>query len=102
MRFLLDANLSPALVEQLGQAGYTAVHVGDLELLAAADDVILDRASADGYVLITADSDFPMMLALRRAATPSVILLRHVNELARRVRGRPVHGRLPRCSTPRR
>lgn len=31
--------------------------------------------------MITADSDFPMMLALRRASTPSVVHLRHINEL---------------------
>lgn len=66
MKLLLDANLSPALVEQLGRAGHTAVHVADLDMLAATDDAILDRASSDGFVLITADSDFPMLLALRR------------------------------------
>lgn len=82
MRFLLDANLSPRLVEDLRSAGHAAVHVVDLGLLAATDDAIFERASVDGLVLITADSDFPMMLALRRATNPSVVLLRHVSELA--------------------
>ncbi len=95
MKFLLDANLSPALVEQLGRAGHTAVHVADLDMLAATDDAILDRASSDGFVLITADSDFPMLLALRRETTPSVLLLRHVNELSSRRHGALVVVNLP-------
>ena len=43
--------------------------------------MIFDRAAADGDVLITADSDFSMLLAARGAVGPSVVLLRHVAEL---------------------
>ncbi|MEW6155623.1 MAG: DUF5615 family PIN-like protein [Actinomycetota bacterium] len=82
MRFLLDANLSPRLVVLLSEAGYDAVHVGELHLLSAPDPVTFDRAAADGYVLITADTDFSMLLALKEAALPSVILLRRVSELS--------------------
>lgn len=32
MKFLLDANLSPALIGPLSDAGYDAVHVADLGL----------------------------------------------------------------------
>jgi len=81
MKFLLDANLSPRLTSALTDAGFHAYHVADLDLLAAPDNVIFDRAAADGFVLITADTDFTMILAARRAATPSVVLLRHVAEL---------------------
>jgi predicted nuclease of predicted toxin-antitoxin system len=49
--------------------------------MTAADDEIFDRAAADGYVVVTADSDFGMLLALRRATSPSVIHLRHVSEV---------------------
>ncbi len=82
MRFLLDANLSPRLIEPLTAAGHDVTHVGDLGLLAATDSVIFDRAAAQGYVIITADSDFPMLVALRRATNPSVTHLRHVADLA--------------------
>ncbi len=82
MRFLLDANLSPRLIRPLTAAGYDVTHVGDLGLLDATDSVIFDSAAAEGYVIITADSDFPMLVALRRATNPSVIHLRHVAELA--------------------
>ncbi|MDQ2707471.1 MAG: DUF5615 family PIN-like protein [Actinomycetota bacterium] len=82
MRLLLDANLSPALIGPLEQAGHHAVHVVDLGLLSASDAVILRRAADDGYTVITADSDFPTMLALHSAATPSVVHLRNINELS--------------------
>lgn len=81
MRFLLDANLSPQLLEGLHAAGYVARHVADLGLLDASDLAIFDRAAADGDVVITADSDFSMLLAARGSSGPSVVLLRHVAEL---------------------
>jgi predicted nuclease of predicted toxin-antitoxin system len=81
MRFLLDANLSPRLGPILAADGHGVVHVLDLGLVNASDEAILSRALADGSVVITADSDFAMLLALRAADRPSVIQLRHVNEL---------------------
>ena len=78
MRFLLDANLSPRLVTDLLTAGHDARHVADLGLLDADDGTIFDRAAAEDDVVITADTDFSMLLAARRTARPSVILLRHV------------------------
>lgn len=81
MRLLLDANLSPRLATPLVAAGHDVVHVGDTGLLTASDTAILRRAAADGWVLVTADSDFPRLLALRRAERPSVVPLRQVAEL---------------------
>jgi predicted nuclease of predicted toxin-antitoxin system len=95
VRFLLDANLSPRLVVLLSEAGYDAVHVGELDLLSAPDPVIFDRAADDGYVLITADTDFSMLLALKEAALPSVILLRRVSELSPEE-----HAQLLVCNVP--
>ncbi len=48
--------------------------------MTATDDEIFDRAARDGMVVVTVDSDFGMLLALRRATSPSVIHLRHVSE----------------------
>lgn len=76
MRYLLDANLSPQVVQALLTAGYDTTHVGDHGLLVATDDEIFDWAAANGAVVVTADSDFAMLLATRRAQTPSVVLLR--------------------------
>jgi predicted nuclease of predicted toxin-antitoxin system len=95
VRLLLDANLSPRLAVSLTTAGYDVTHVVDLDLLAAPDSVIFDRAVDDGYVVITADTDFSMLLALRRASSPSVILLRRVSELSPDEHGRLLLANLP-------
>lgn len=81
MRLLLDANLSPRIAESLSAAGFDAVHVADLGLVTATDDEIFDRAAEQGLVVVTADSDFGALLAMRRATSPSVVHLRHVAEL---------------------
>jgi predicted nuclease of predicted toxin-antitoxin system len=81
VRLLLDANLSPRLVAELRDAGYEALHVADLGLLSASDELIFERAATDQWTVVTADTDFSMLLALRAAASPSVVLLRGVAEL---------------------
>ena len=81
MRFLLDANLSPSIASAIRQAGHDVEHVRDVGLLTATDEAIFDWAQAVGSVVVTSDSDFPTLLALRRASAPSVVLLREVNEL---------------------
>jgi predicted nuclease of predicted toxin-antitoxin system len=76
VRFLLDNNLSPRLVPGLAAAGHDAIHVRDVGLGAAADEVVLAAARRDERVLISADTDFGTLLAHSRAAEPSMILLR--------------------------
>lgn len=76
MKFLVDANLSPRIATGLADVGYEATHVADIDLLQASDEAILARALADHSVIITADSDFPLMLATSGADMPSVVLVR--------------------------
>ena len=64
MRFLVDANLSPRVAALLDSAGFESVHVGDVGLLTAADQVILEHAAANGLVIISADTDFGELLAV--------------------------------------
>jgi hypothetical protein len=45
--------------------------------------------------VITADSDFPTMLALRSVDRPSVVLLRHISELPRAEHARLLTANLP-------
>ena len=58
----------------LADAGHDAVHVRDYGLHAAEDQVILERAGVEERVVVSADSDFAMLLALSRRREPSFIL----------------------------
>lgn len=72
MRFLVDAQLPPALARWLVSQGHQADHVGDLGLAAAADQVIWDRALADGSAIISKDEDFAQRSALSGHGPPIV------------------------------
>ena len=78
MKFLLDANLSPKIRDGLNASGHETLHVGDVDLLSAADERILAYAADHELVLVTADHDFAALLALRNATRPSVVHLRGI------------------------
>ncbi|MCB0990219.1 MAG: DUF5615 family PIN-like protein [Acidimicrobiales bacterium] len=88
MRYLLDANLSPKVASSLTEVGFEASHVADHDLLTAPDERIFDYAVAHQLTVITADTDFAMLLALRRASSPSVVLLRDTADQAPEVHAR--------------
>ncbi len=76
MRFLVDESLSVRVARALVAAGHRATHVGDLQLLGAPDEAVLQAAAGTGCVLISADTDFGELLALGRHPGPSVVILR--------------------------
>ena len=76
MKFLLDMPLSPGLAAWLKQQGHDAIHAVDLGLDAVPDAAILERARNEGRVVVTADLDFPRLLALAEAQGPGLILFR--------------------------
>ncbi|HUD92753.1 DUF5615 family PIN-like protein [Sphingobium sp.] len=61
MKFLIDAQLPPALCRWLRDRGHEAEHVSDIGMIAASDGAIAARAEADGAVLFSKDEDFVLL-----------------------------------------
>lgn len=76
MKFLVDNALSPVVAVGLRQAGYDATHIRDVGMQAASDEKVFEQAASEQRILISADTDFGTLLALRREKNPSVILFR--------------------------
>lgn len=76
MKFLVDMPLSPTLARWLQSQGHDAVHAFALGLDRAADPDIIARAAEEARTVITADLDYPRLLALAGATGPSLILFR--------------------------
>jgi predicted nuclease of predicted toxin-antitoxin system len=79
MRFLVDMPLSRELAAWLIQNGHEAVHASELGLHDVPDATILERARKDQRVVVTADLDYPRLLALTQERGPGLILFRRGN-----------------------
>ena len=85
MKILLGMNLSPQWVRVINQSGWDAVHWSEVGDIHATDANVMAWARENGYVIITHDLDFGMLLALTQAVSPSVVQVRAQDIGARRV-----------------
>ena len=75
MKFLIDAQLPPALAQWLREAGYDAQAVREVGLRDADDGAIWRHAQAQGLVIVTKDEDFAQR-AQTGADRPVIVWLR--------------------------
>jgi len=77
VKFLIDMPLSPNVAAWLVDQGHDAMHVAQLGLHRASDSDIIALAKREARTIITADLDYPRLLAVARASEPSLILFRN-------------------------
>lgn len=71
--------LSPTLAAWLRGQGHDAAHATELGLSRSPDAEIVAIAKSDNRTIVTADLDYPRLLALAQATDPSLILFREGN-----------------------
>jgi predicted nuclease of predicted toxin-antitoxin system len=75
-RVLLDQGLPFQAAVILRAEGWEAIPVREIGLNEAEDSAILDYAVKEKRTVVTLDRDFPQILALSSASTPSIVLIR--------------------------
>ncbi len=78
MRFLIDAQLPPALARWLAAKGHEAEHVADIGLGGATDKAIWEYAVGARSVIISKDEDFAQRKVFKTDG-PAVIWIRLPN-----------------------
>ncbi len=79
MRFLIDMPISPSIVQWLQRQGHNAVHASEIGLSQAPDRKIINQAKKEKRVIVTADLDYPRLLAIAGSREPGLILFRGGN-----------------------
>ena len=73
MKFLIDMPVTPDAGPHLRAAGHDAIHAVDLGLARSSDDELLTVARREERVIITADLDYPRLIALQQADRPGIL-----------------------------
>jgi predicted nuclease of predicted toxin-antitoxin system len=82
VRFLVDAQLPPALARWLASQGHEAEHVTDIGLASARDRDIWEYARATAAVIVSKDEDFAILRTIQ-SGPPAVVWLRVGNTTRR-------------------
>lgn len=81
--------VSPRWADVLAEAGIEAVHWSELGARLAPDEEITAFAKSEGYVILTHDLDFSVILAATHGDKPSVIQVRS-DDVSPDMIGKPV------------
>jgi len=76
VKFLVDMPVTPRAGAHLRAARHDAVHASEVDLSTASDLEIVKAARAQERIIVTADLDYPRLLALQQAEGPGIILFR--------------------------
>jgi len=76
LKFLIDMPVTPDAGPHLRSAGHDAIHAVDLGLARSSDDELLAVARREQRIVITADLDYPRLIALQQTDRPGVVLFR--------------------------
>ncbi len=71
-RFLIDAQLPPALARQVCELGFPAQHVMEVGLLQASDHEIWRYALDHDLVIVSKDEDFAIRASVSQVSPPIV------------------------------
>lgn len=83
MRFLVEAQLPPALAKWLVLAGKEAWHVREIGMMSTPDALIFAEAVRRDAIVITKDTDFLVLADASRERAPVIIHVRIGNCTAR-------------------
>ena len=83
MRFVVDAQLPPALAKLLTAHGHQAEHVSDIGLRDADDSSIWRHALENRSILVTKDEDFPHRCR-QSSSSPVIVLWLRIGNTSRR------------------
>jgi predicted nuclease of predicted toxin-antitoxin system len=75
LKFLVDMPVTPLAVTHLRAIGHDAVHAHEIGLARASDIQVLQAARREERIIVTADLDYPRLLAVHQAS-PGIILFR--------------------------
>lgn len=80
LKFLIDNALSPIFSKQLQNYGHDVIHVRDINMQKCSDEEIFDFAQREGRIVVSADTDFGTIAALRQVQFPSIIIFRRTRD----------------------
>ncbi|RMH66190.1 MAG: hypothetical protein D6685_05130 [Bacteroidetes bacterium] len=84
MKLLFDQNLSPRLVQRLADVYADAAHVSARGLERATDREVWEYARANGFIIVSKDTDFSEMSVVH-GHPPKVVCVRRGNGSTREI-----------------